>query len=388
MSLEQLERSITEKLTEQKQINDQLRAEISKKGEVNQQLTADLGAVSQELEGVLARMTDIEQKGVVSGELDGRETWVQKAADALIATMKTGARSASYAMGSLSKAVGSGAASAGVLIEPQRMPGVMMPGLRRLTIRQLMAQGRISSNSLEYARENVFTNAAAPVAEGALKPESNITFTKEAVMTVTLAHWVRASRQVLADAPLLQSYINGRLLYGLAFAEEAQLLNGNGTGDNLSGLNTVATAYDTSLTVAAATGVEGDTNADILAHAIYQVALSEFDATGIILNPLDWHKLALLKDKNNNYILGGPQAFASNTLWGLPVVATQAQAAKTFTVGAFSLSSQVFDREDATIDVAMEDGDNFTRNMVTIRCEERLGVAHFRPQAIVKGAFA
>ncbi|WP_162868461.1 phage major capsid protein, partial [Pseudomonas viridiflava] len=90
------------------------------------------------------------------------------------------------------KVLGSGASSAGGLVEVQRNPGILMPGLRRLTIRDLLAQGRISSNALEYVRENVFTNGAAPVAEGALKPEANLTFTKETANVKTIAHWIQA----------------------------------------------------------------------------------------------------------------------------------------------------------------------------------------------------
>nr|WP_314585534.1 phage major capsid protein [uncultured Pseudomonas sp.]BDD46422.1 hypothetical protein 7 [Moraxellaceae bacterium] len=177
-----------------------------------------------------------------------------------------------------------------------------MPGLRRLTIRDLLAQGRISSNSLDYVRENVFTNSAAPVAEGNLKPESQITFTKETANVRTIAHWIQASRQIMDDAPLLESYVNNRLLFGLALAEEAQLLNGDGTGENLVGINKVATAYDTSLNVAL------DNKADQIAHAVFQVTESEFEASGIILNPRDWHAIALLKDDMGRYIFGGPSA--------------------------------------------------------------------------------
>ncbi len=228
----------------------------------------------------------------------------------------------------------------------------------------------------------MFTNAAAPVAEGTLKPESNITFTKETANVKTIAHWIQASRQIMDDAPALQSYINSRMMYGLALVEENQMLNGDGTGDNLQGLNVVATDYETAL------NATGDTGADVLAHAIYQVSLSEFEADGIILNPADWHRIALLKDANGNYIMGGPQAFASKVLWGLPVVSTTAQAAGKFTVGAFGLASQVWDRMDATIEISNQDRDNFVKNMLTILCEERLALAHYRPAAIVTGDVA
>ncbi|WP_433646419.1 phage major capsid protein [Kosakonia pseudosacchari] len=280
------------------------------------------------------------------------------------------------------KSLGSDADSAGSLIQPMQIPGIIMPGLRRLTIRDLLAQGRISSNALEYVREEVFTNNADVVAEKALKPESDITFSKQTANVKTIAHWVQASRQVMDDAPMLQSYVNNRLMYGLALKEEGQLLNGDGTGDNLEGLNKVATAYDTSL------NATGDTRADIIAHAIYQVTESEFSASGIVLNPRDWHNIALLKDNEGRYIFGGPQAFTSNIMWGLPVVPTKAQAAGTFTVGGFDMASQVWDRMDATVEVSREDRDNFVKNMLTILCEERLALAHYRPTAIIKGTFS
>jgi len=149
----------------------------------------------------------------------------------------------------------------------------------------------------------------------------------------------------------------------------------------LIGLNTVATDYDATLTAA------GDTRADVIAHAVYQVTESEFDASGIVLHPRDWHNIALLKDANGNYIFGGPAAFAANVMWGLPVVATRAQAQGTFTVGGFDMASQVFDRMDASVEISREDRDNFVKNMLTILCEERLALAHYRPTAIITGTF-
>lgn len=139
-------------------------------------------------------------------------------------------------MKTFNKSLGSDASSAGVLIQPMQVPGIIMPGMRRLVIRDLLAQGRISSNSLEYVREKLFTNSAAPVKEKAQKPESNLTFEKQTANVITIAHWIQASRQVMDDAVQLQSYVNNRLLYGLALVEEEQLLNGDGTADNLTGL--------------------------------------------------------------------------------------------------------------------------------------------------------
>lgn len=381
--LAQVQKAIETAQTRMTELFDAQKKEIEATGAVSKQLQTDLTTVQEELKTAGTRLFDIEQK-LSAGNLDDPSTKKSFAAQTAEDLQKSwdGKSSGKVDVKSFDKQLGSGAASAGALIQPQVNPGVLMPGLRRLTIRDLLAQGRVSSNSLEYVRENVFINSAAPVAEGNLKPESNLTFTKETATVKTIAHWIQASRQVMDDAPMLESYVNNRLLFGLALVEEGQMLNGDGTGDNLLGLNKVATAYDAGL------NATGDTRADMIAHAIFQTSESEFEASGIILNPRDWHAIALLKDADGRYIFGGPAAFAAKVMWGLPVVATKAQAQGTFTVGGFDLASQVWDRMDATVEVSREDRDNFVKNMLTILCEERLALAHYRPTAIIKGAFA
>ncbi|WP_225773314.1 phage major capsid protein [Pseudomonas sp. Marseille-Q5115] len=380
--LAQIQKAIETAQTRMTELFDAQKKEIESTGAVSKQLQGDLTTVQEELKTAGNRLFDLEQK--LSGNNPDNPEAKKSFAERTAEDLKKGwdGRSSKIDVQSFNKALGSGAASAGNLVPAERAPGILMPGLRRLTIRDLLAQGRISSNSLEYVRENVFTNSAAPVAEGTLKPESNLTFTKETASVKTIAHWIQASRQIMDDAPMLESYVNNRLMYGLALVEEGQLLNGDGTGDNLIGLNKVATAYDTTLSAT------GDTRADLIAHAVFQVSDSEFEASGIILHPRDWHAIALLKDADGRYIFGGPAAFAAKVMWGLPVVATKAQAQGTFTVGGFDLASQVWDRMDATVEVSREDRDNFVKNMLTILCEERLAVAHYRPTAIIKGVFA
>lgn len=376
-----IQKAIEESQQKMTQLFDAQKAEIESTGQVSKQLQSDLAKVQEELSKSGTRLFDLEQKLASGAENPGeKKSFSERAAEELIKSWD--GKQGTFDAKTFNKSLGSDADSAGSLIQPMQIPGIIMPGLRRLTIRDLLAQGRISSNALEYVREEVFTNNADVVAEKALKPESDITFSKQTANVKTIAHWVQASRQVMDDAPMLQSYVNNRLMYGLALKEEGQLLNGDGTGDNLEGLNKVATAYDTSL------NATGDTRADIIAHAIYQVTESEFSASGIVLNPRDWHNIALLKDNEGRYIFGGPQAFTSNIMWGMPVVPTKAQAAGTFTVGGFDMASQVWDRMDATVEVSREDRDNFVKNMLTILCEERLALAHYRPTAIIKGSFS
>src|SRR5690606_18623818 len=101
---------------------------------------------------------------------------------------------------------------------------------QRLSIRNLLAPGQTASNAIAYLRETGFTNNAAPVAENTTKPYSDLTFEEVLEGVKTIAHLLKASKQILDDLPQLQSFINGRLLNGLKRVEDAQLLFGSGTG--------------------------------------------------------------------------------------------------------------------------------------------------------------
>lgn len=279
------------------------------------------------------------------------------------------------------KAITSADASAGDLVPEDRRPGILMPGLRRMTIRDLITPGRTSSNAIQYVKETGFTNNADVVSESTQKPESDLTFDLVTTAVATIAHWVHASKQILDDAPMLQSYVDGRLRYGLAFVEEQQILNGDGTGENLSGIVTEASDYSAPIAVSGATMI------DTLRLAMLQAELAEFPATGITLNPKDWTRIELTKDSEGRYIIANPANSTQPRLWSLPVVATQAMAEDDFLVGAFQLGAQIFDREDANVEISTEDRDNFVKNMVTIRAEERLAMAVYRPEAFVYGDF-
>jgi HK97 family phage major capsid protein len=274
--------------------------------------------------------------------------------------------------------------SAGDLLVPQRV-GMVDPVVRRMTVRDLLTPGRTNQGSIQYPKETGFTNSAATVSEttGPTKPQSEIKFDIVTTSVTTIAHWVLATRQILDDAPMLQSYIDGRLRYGLAYVEENQLLNGGGTGTDLNGIYTQATAFAAGTSVVAT-----PTKLDVLRYAMLQGTLAELPATGHVLNPIDWANIETTKDTQGRYIIGNPQGSLQPSLWGLPVVSTQAMAAGNFLTGAFRLGAQIFDREDARVEVSTEDSDNFRKNLVTILAEERLALAVYRPEAFIKGAFA
>lgn len=273
------------------------------------------------------------------------------------------------------------------LVPSMRVPGVMHEPTRQLTIRDLLPTGTTGSNLIEYTRENVFTNNAgpqysSPAKENVTKPESGITFTLANAPVITLAHWIPVSKQVLADAPQLQSYINTRLMYGLKLEEEDQILNGDGTGSNLGGILKAGnfTAYNRAVT--------GDTKVDTVRRALTQVGLSYYSADAVVMHPADWEDIELTKDTTDNYVWANPALSAGPQLWGRRVVPTQSIAEGTFLTGSFAMGAQIWDRQQAGIQVSFEEGNNFTKNMATILAEERLALTVYRPLAFVSGSFA
>ena len=270
--------------------------------------------------------------------------------------------------------------SVGDAIRPTHVPGIQELPQRRLTVRDLITSGRMDGSSLDYVVETGFTNNAAPTAEGTTKPSSDIKFELKSTTARVIAHWMKASRQVLSDISQLRSIIDQRLLYGLAYKEEQQLLNGDGSGQNLYGIIPQATAY------AAPIALDSLNILDVLRLAMLQAALAEYPATGHVLNPIDWAQIETLKDDIGRYIIGDPQDKLSGSLWRLPVVDTQAISQKKFLTGAFKLGAQLFDRWDGRVEAGYEN-DDFTKNLVTILAEERLALAVNRPEAFIYGDF-
>jgi HK97 family phage major capsid protein len=273
----------------------------------------------------------------------------------------------------------SGASSGGALIEPHRDGNNALPR-RRLTIRQLMNVVQISSGSVEYPEQTTRTNNADTVAEGALKPESAYAWELKNTPVRTIAHWVPASRQVLDDAPQLRDTIDGELRYGLALKEEEQLLFGSGTGANLRGMATVASAFAAPVTLADANMI------DQIGLAILQAALTDNEPDGIVVHPSDWWRIRFLKDADGKYLLGAPGANLAPQLFGLPVVPTKAMPSDKFLVGAFGAQT-LYDRWDPRVEVSTEHADFFVRNMVAILCEERIALATKKPEALIFGDF-
>jgi HK97 family phage major capsid protein len=367
--------------------------EMKNLGKVTEETKGSADKALLEMNTLSARLTEVEQKMVRrAGGGDAPETksigqrFIES--DEVKGAMAQGMRfrgRVSLEVKNITSASTSGTSATTGLVVADRQPGIITLPNRGLIVRDLLAPGRTTSGNIEYVKESVFTNAAATVAENpsAPKPQSDITYSLVNTPVRTVAHFIKASKQILDDAPQLQSQIDMRLRYGLAYAEDLQLLAGDGTGTNLLGLLPQATAYlaPTGVTVTSATKI------DVLRMAMLQATLALYPSTGHVLHPIDWASIEVTKDTMGRYIFANPTGVAGPVMWGLPVVESLAMTQNHFLTGAFKMAAQIFDREDANVLISTEDVDNFVKNMVTILAEERLALAVYRPQAIITGAF-
>ena len=252
---------------------------------------------------------------------------------------------------------------------------------RRTAVRDLLVTRPTTAPSIEYLLGTRTGSAAIQAAEGDQKAEMALAFELKQAPVRTIAVWIPASRQALDDEALLADYIDTELRDALQLTEDAQLLKGNGTGVNINGLWTQAVAYSRA--------VVGDSPSDTLRRAITQVQLARGVATGVVINPIGLELLELDKDNEGRYQLAYTvtDADGRTSVWRVPVVVTDALAANEFLVGDFSRAARLYDRQQATVEIATQHADFFTRNLVAILAEERLALAVNRPDMLVKGTF-
>lgn len=275
---------------------------------------------------------------------------------------------------------GSPAEPSNVIVQPQRMPGIVAGAFRNINVLDLMPRLPSTSNMVEITREAAFTNnAAAQAAEGDTKAQSDLTFELIESRMVTYAHWLKVSKQSIEDAPALARFIEARLKYGVMLKVQADVINGTGASGSLDGLINNATAYSLADT--------GDTLVDTLSRAAEQLDRADWMPTGFVLHPADWRAITRVKDAESRYLMAGPAGTPIPAVWGIPVALSNSMAQGQFLVADFDQAAILWDRQQATVEFYEQDGDNVQRNLWTVLGEGRYGLSVIRPAAIIHGSF-
>lgn len=253
---------------------------------------------------------------------------------------------------------------------------------QRTLIRDLVGVGQTDSKAVFYSKQTLRDNQAAAKAEGAASAVSDLTWEEASANVKGISHIVPYSKNAIDDAPMLQGEIDNEMRYGLQIAVDQQILSGDGTGANLSGLTTEATAYSAPFAYGA-----GETFLDRLRLAILQLTLENYFADAIVLNPLDWAKIELSKDANKRYIMGDPLNQIGKSIWNTPVADTPTMSANGFLVGELKRAATYYERSGTEILISSEHNDNFAKDMLSMKATERGALAVRRALAMVTGDF-
>lgn len=260
-------------------------------------------------------------------------------------------------------------------ISPENDRQPLVPSAQYLAdVTPLFQSGTTDSNDLEYYEETTYTSNAAEVAEGNANTDSALAFTLQTDAVREINAWIPITRQSLDDNAGLQSYVTGRLRHMLDARRSLQLMAGDGTAPNISGI------LDRSNIQTQAKGA--DPAMDAIHKAITLVSVTG-DATpdAIVMHPNDWQDIRLMRTVDGIYILGNPGDQGSKQLWGLPVVTTTSVTENTAVVGAFRSMAQIFNRQGVTVEVSTEHSDYFTKRQVALLIYQRLALCVYRPAA-------
>lgn len=409
MEIQELKSSLQETMSEIKSTVEQRDAEVKQYGEVTEKTAAQLTQTTERLDqikadfdGVNERLEkmELDSQKIIAGRDEAKSLGEQFISSDVFAEMAEKGRATGSAY-RVNKDISGLAASAGSLVRPDRRPDVIVPPSRPLYIRDLIPTIPTASNAVEVMRENVFTNNAAAQAPGSAstaigagewqaKAESDITYELLTVAVRTFAHFVPASRQVLTDAGLLQGLINNRLMRGLYLESDAQLLYGDGTNQNLTGLMVDSDVNDVGEIA------NGTSDADLagamldhIRNAVTECQKNDFyDVNGVVLNPADFATLETAKGSDGQYVWVDVSTGGEPRLWRVPVIVSNAISAGDFILGDWNSGSTIYDREQMDIRVSESHSDYFVKNGVAILAEERYGFGIERPKAYAKGSFA
>ncbi len=271
-------------------------------------------------------------------------------------------------------------------ITPAYQAGMVTMPDQPLQIEQLIPHIPVSVDAIEYTKEGSVTDGSKIVAEGEKLGETTVTNpTLHTANCVNIGAYTVVTHQLLTNESALAAFIETKMQYKLNLNIENQLVNGNGTSTQLGGLLHEGNFTDKTTVVQGKLPKSGATLLDFALLLKTEFEKQYIMPEHLLLNPDDWAQLALLKDANGHYILGGPQLLATKNLWGTSIITTPFLSASKYILGNFTLGATIYDRESLDFRISDSDGENFKSMLYTFRVNRRLGFAVENPLAIFAG---
>ncbi len=348
-------------------------------GKISADTKTALDAIGIQQRELADRLLSVEQKATAQPEQPKISSWGEQ--------FIKNARYADFAGGNLNKLrveVKNTLVGSDTNVAPQRNTGIVPGAFLPFSMEALLPSTTTSSNAIEFTKEASFTNSAAEAAEGSAKAESALTWSLVNMPVSTIAHWIKISKQLAADAPALAAYVNTRMRYGVDQKVDTQLVVGDGVAPNISG--TYDTGNFTAHGIADAALGATFKKFVLIRKVIAALYAAGYPADAIVLNPADWAAMEIeLMTTAAGQTLYSVSEGGTPRLFGLPVVQAIGMAADTFQVGRFSTAYMVYNREGVVVEMSDSDSDNFTKNLITLRAERRLALATEVPAAVRGG---
>lgn len=357
-------------------------AELEKHGKVSTEVTAKIDEMAEKYKSLRNELSDLSERNTTLSANQGSKSighqFIDSEAFKAMAENRTERARVEVKNTTINSNL-SAFFSDSTTTFPTQRPNPIPADFLPVTIRQRLTEIPTTSNAVNALRENSFTSGAAEVAQGAAKPESSIVFENYNVAIQVVAHWIKVSNQLMRDAPAIASYVDTRMRDGLQQRVDAQLLNGNGTSPNLSGMTD-------SGNFTAFTPETGANLVDSINKAKYALWAVGNAPDTVIVNPADWSAMEITRESagTGQYLYGAPGTNAGVSPFGVQIVMSNNMAAGSFLIGNLRSACTLFVNQGVVVEMGYVN-DDFTRNLVTIRAEERLGLAVDRPTAILYG---
>lgn len=272
-------------------------------------------------------------------------------------------------------------------VTPTQVPGVFQKPFESAHMRDFLPVGQTNSNTIRYIVDNGGEGGPTTVAEAGTKPQIDRDLEIKDSPVRKIATYFRVPEEMIDDIPYLQGFLAAIGVEEVMLVEDTQILYGDGTGQNLSGFNTLGTAFAAGTSVIGASANEFD----VIGAAKKQIRVSKIGGNLVaLINPVNYYDMRYKrKDTTNNYIfMGGGNGIDPGLNWdGVRIVEHTAVTAGDFFVFSPS-AAMIFDRAGITVRFYDQDQDNAIKNLITIVIEKRLALAVYRPLGIIKGTFA
>lgn len=277
--------------------------------------------------------------------------------------------------------------TAGTIIPETRVPGIKMLIERTTRMRDLLPGGATTSNQILYVKEVAGEGAITTVAEAGQKPQIDFDLQSAVAPVKKIAGHVKISEELLTDLPAMSGFLGVRIPQKIKLVEDVQIFSGDGSGNNITGLNVNANDGTGS-------GIVVDnTNAaiqewDVLVAAASERHQSEYNVNAYVLNTQDFDQMLLQKDTQGRYIAPFIWQNGIPTLRGIPIFLNNVITAGNFLAGDFRMGAQLFDRMGVNVRFYDQDEDNAQKNQITVVGEERLALPIYYDDAFTYGNFA